>query len=262
MKITTKLTNLGFEITLGEEDVSTPLKPAPDANQDNPRDHYVYANVDDTGRVFYIGKGVGRRAWSTDRHPLWHRYVENHSSGNYTVRILRDNLSAEEAEELEANWTAQCSDSLVNWVNMGRPTDFGALAEYHRLRNANRALVESAKDIEKTDLEAAAAMYVQAIEAIHSYATISYEKGLVGQLLQEESAEVGISGELEALDRLSLCLTKLGRPAEAASRADQYFALYRRDLKLAAAERIIKRIEKARSRTAPSTKGTHVRRDR
>jgi hypothetical protein len=170
--------------------------------------------------------------------------------GNYKIQILQDNLSDEEAEELEANWIAQCADSLVNWVNAGRPTDFSVLAECNRLRDANRALIESAKHTERTDLEAAASMYVRAIEAISSYVTISYEKGLVAQLLEEESAEQGINGELEALDRLSLCLTRLGRPEEAASRADQYFALYRRDLRLAASERITKRIEKARSRTA------------
>ncbi len=251
MNFAMKVTNLGIELSMAQEGTSTPLTRDPSADQENPRANYVYAHVDSRGQAFYIGKGAGRRAWSKDRHPLWHRYVEKHLNGTYAVQILQDNLSEGESEELEADWIAQCADSLVNWVNIGRLTDFEALAEYHRLRGANRVLIESAQSTEKTDLEAAAAMYIRAIEAVRGYAFIEYEKGLVGELLGEESAELGINGELQALDRLSLCLIKLGRLDEAARRADSYFELYRRDLKLAGAARITKRIEKGRRRTAP-----------
>jgi hypothetical protein len=94
-------------------------------------------------------------------------------------------------------------------------------------------------------LEAAAELYCQAVDAIRVYAMISAEGGLVGQLLAEESAEMGLNGELHALDRLTLCLVRLGRAEEAARQADNYFALYRRDLQFASAVRIRKRIEKA-----------------
>jgi hypothetical protein len=96
-------------------------------------------------------------------------------------------------------------------------------------------------------------LYVQAIEAISEYAFINYEKGLVGQLLVEEADELGRSGEVEGLDRLTMCLIKLKRPTEAAQHADNYFASYRRDLQVAASQRISKRIEKALARTRRPT---------
>ena len=40
------------------------------------REFYVYAHRDNKGAIFYIGKGTGKRAWSQDRHPVWHRYVK------------------------------------------------------------------------------------------------------------------------------------------------------------------------------------------
>lgn len=249
MKFTARLTNLGVELSLHDGDGPKPLQPAPDANQDNPRRSYVYAHLDSAGKIFYVGKGERRRAWSTDRHPLWRRYVEKHLGGNYQVRILQDNLSAGEAEEVEAAWIAQCSDDLVNWVNMGRATDFEALEHYHKLRNANRALIQEAKAIEKRNVVQAVKMYVQAIEAIPGYAFINYEKGLVGQLLSEEADEVGRSGEIEALDRLTMCLIKLERSDEVTQHANNYFALYPLDLQRAASQRIAKRIEKALGRT-------------
>ncbi len=209
--------------------------------------------MDDVGNIFYVGMGEGRRAWSIDRHPLWRRYVDKHLGGKYQVRILKDNLSVQEAEEVEAAWIAQCSDSLVNWQNMGRATDFQALERYHKLRDANRSLIQQAKAHENIDLAEAAQMYVKAIEAIAQYDSIDYEKGLVGKLLDEEAQDIGRAGEIEALDRLTMCLVKLGRSTEAANHVSRYFATYRRDLQLSAAQRIGKRIENALARAAKGT---------
>jgi len=118
MEFTIKPTNLGIELSLHNGKAPIPIEPSPDADQKYPRKYCVYAHLDNTGKVFYVGKGTGRRAWSTDRHPLWSRYVEKHLNGVYQVRILHDNLSEEEAEELEAEWIAQCSDTVVNWFNI------------------------------------------------------------------------------------------------------------------------------------------------
>ena len=248
MKFTAGLTNLCIELSVHGGDGRRPLKPAPDANQENPRKSYVYAHVDSSGKIFYVGKGERRRAWSIDRHPLWHRYVQKHLGGTYQVLILQDNLSPAEAEEVEARWMAQCSDGLVNWAKMGRAIDFQALERFHKLRDANRALIRQAKASEEGDLAQAAKMYAQAVEAIREYAFINYEKGLVGVLVAEEDEELGRNGELEALDRLTMCLIKLGRAREAALRIDEYFSLYRRDLELAGSQRIAKRIGKALAR--------------
>jgi tetratricopeptide (TPR) repeat protein len=257
MKLTAKLTNLGIELSLHEDEVPGPLEPATDADQIHPRQYYVYAHLDSSGQVFYVGKGMGRRAWSTDRHPLWYRYVDNHLNGVYQVRILHDNLSAENVEEVEAEWIAQCSDTVVNWFNMGRETDFEALDRRNNLRAENLSLIQQAKAIEKNDMEKAASIYIQAIEAIQAYAFITYEKGLVGQLLEEEAAELGVCGEVNALDRLTICLIKLGRPTEAAEHTDKYFALYRRDLQFGIAGRIVKRVDKAIARMQKPNKPLH-----
>lgn len=245
MKFTTNLTNLGIELSLHENGAPKLLTPATDTDQKRPRQYYVYAHLDSSGQIFYVGKGTGRRAWSTDRHPLWSRYVKKHLNGEYQVKIFHDNLSAEDVEEVEAAWIAQCSDTIINWFNMGRETDFEALDMRNRLRDENLSLIRQAKTIEKHDLEKAASMYIQAIEAIQAYAFITCEKGLVGKLLEEEAAELGVCGEVSALDRLSICLIKLGRPTEAIQRTDNYFALYRHDLQFGVAKRIVKRVSKA-----------------
>jgi hypothetical protein len=245
MQYRIKLTNRGVELSQYEGDVPGPLEPSPDADQDHPRRYYIYAHLDSAGEIFYIGKGTGRRAWSPDRHPLWSRYVEKHLGGEYQVRILQDNLSPGEAEELEAAWIDQYSDRVVNWINMGREIDLETLDRRNALRTGNLAVIREAEAIEKHDRDKAAVMYIQAIETIRSYAFLTYEKGLVGKLLGEEAADLGVHGEIHALDRLTMCLIKLGRPEEAAQRAEDYFSQYARDRQLIVAARITHRVRKA-----------------
>lgn len=251
MTLKFSFTNLGIEITTDNDKNCELLKPSPDADQEKPRKYYVYAHVDNSGTVFYVGKGTGRRAWSTDRHELWHRFVDKHLGGCYKVIILHDGLTEERAEELEGNWIYQCSNTIVNWQNFGRDTDFRSLERYNELRNANRDFIAKARKIEKSDLVHATKMYREAIEAISKYVVIRYENGLVGQLMNEELEYLGAFGEIEALDRLTLCLTKLGRVEEAVQVTNEYFKNYRRDLGRRAAERIKKRLGKATARQNP-----------
>lgn len=245
MKFSIGANNDGITLMPGAE-ASIRRERNPSASQSQPKRSYVYAHLDEYGVPFYIGKGVDRRAWNDDRHPLWHRYVEKHLRGNYSVVILEDDLTPMGAEEAESVWIAQEAETLVNWVNMSRPTDFKESARYHELRNANRALIAQAKDKEKADLEGAVVLYKQALERLAEYATIQPDKGLVGKLLDEEIEEIGLRGELQILDRLTLCLVRLGRSSEASAAATSYFTSYRADILLSAAKKIQQRLAKAK----------------
>jgi hypothetical protein len=248
MKFSAGLTNLGIEVSIGDGESQSP-KPDPGANQAKPRKTYVYAHLDDAGKIFYIGKGEGRRAWSENRHFLWYRYVDKNLNGKYQVRILHDNLSPELAEEIEAAWIAHYSNDIVNWFNLARPIDYEALDRHNKLQATNRALIQKAKAQEKLNLALAAEMYVRAIDALAQYASINWESGIIGRLLDEHAQEYGLCGEIEALDRLTMCLAKLGRANEAANHVQRYFAMYRGDLERPATERIRKRVEKALARS-------------
>lgn len=239
---------------IGSLDISFRLEPAAQdtdhlgsmaPHQKGPTGFYVYGHYDQQGNLFYVGKGNGKRAWSTDRHPIWIRYVEKHLNNQYTVRIIADGMKEDEAETKEWSLISQHGATLVNWVNFGRQTDFKLLEQFHILCNANKKLIQETKTLEATQPEVAIERYLLAIEKIGEYAFMTYELGLIGQLCKEEAEEQGYRGEMEALDRLTLCLCKQGRALEAQENANNYFARYKKDLLLNGSKKINKRIEKA-----------------
>ena len=63
-------------------------------------DYYVYIHKQkDTGQVFYVGKGRGRRAWSAySRSKFWKSKVEKHG---IVVELVLDNIQEWYALELE-----------------------------------------------------------------------------------------------------------------------------------------------------------------
>lgn len=247
MKFSFQAGTTGVSIFFGENEPQR-LEPSKTVNQKSPLRFYVYGHFDENEVPFYIGKGTRKRAWDTDRHPLWHRYVSNHLGGKYSVVILQDNLTSEEAEDLENLWVAQESDTLINWANYGRQTDFESLDRFHKLRDKNRALAAKAKALEGAKIEKAISLYRKALQEIHEYATIQPDKGLVGQLVDEERGEIGIRGDIQVLDRLTLCLCKCRLYDEAIQTTEGYFQTYKADLMSKTAERILKRIRKSRAK--------------
>lgn len=83
---------------------------------------YVYAFRDATGSVFYVGKGQGTRAHDVDthRHGRLGYYIAKFLGEIYTVEILRNRLSPDDAEFLEAQLIDIFGRQLVNWAgNVG-----------------------------------------------------------------------------------------------------------------------------------------------
>lgn len=81
--------------------------------------YYVYAHVKPDQTVFYVGKGTRARAWSQHgRNERWKRTVAKHG---YSVTLLVDQLTQEQAVEEEAAIIAYFKPfgSLVNILERG-----------------------------------------------------------------------------------------------------------------------------------------------
>lgn len=203
---------------------------------------YVYLHKDKDGNIFYVGKGIEKRAWSKDRHPIWIKYVEEKLNGQYFVEIYQSNLTEEKALSLEADLINEHGKKLVNWMNPGRDFDIAAIAEYHKQRDANRSFVNETKSFEQTDPQMAIERYKKALKIMKSYESITLERGLVAEL------NTPSWGDYHILNRLISCLVKEKRYAEAIHEAETYFKEFPTVLELAAGQKILGRISKLKQK--------------
>lgn len=78
-------------------------------------DCYVYAHLDAYGRIFYIGKGVDGRAWSSSsRLDSW-KLVASHG---YSVCLISSGMPDDYALELERHLIFELRDSGIDLVNV------------------------------------------------------------------------------------------------------------------------------------------------
>lgn len=140
----------------------------------------------------------------------------------------------------------QYGAQLVNWANFGREIDYPAFERQRRLRDANMLLVAETRNLEEKDLALAVERYRQAIKAQREYEAIAFERGLAGEL----AAEIRIP-DVKILDRLTLCLVKLGRAKEARQEAETFFAESPRARDTAMSKRIMQRVTKDRAAPRP-----------
>lgn len=81
-------------------------------------DFYVYLHIrNDTGEVFYVGKGRKKRATRTDgRNDYWKRIVQK--SGGFSVKYVFSNLTESEAFDLEIKTIQELKNQGVNLCNL------------------------------------------------------------------------------------------------------------------------------------------------
>ena len=80
---------------------------------------YIYGHYKkDTGELFYVEKGSGKRAWSKSRNKHWHNVVNKHG---YVVKILEDGLTDEQAFSRERELIAEVGlNNLTNMLDGGQ----------------------------------------------------------------------------------------------------------------------------------------------
>lgn len=124
----------------------------------------------------------------------------------------------------------------------GRQLDYQQLSKYHGVRSSAKIIQTEAKNSEKDDLEKAIYGYRNAIKLhmqaakIKIYRTTSTDNG---QSLFPDS------GDVECLNRLTMCLCKQGKGMDANIAMNEYFSAFPKDSTLKISDQIRKRIAKA-----------------
>lgn len=78
---------------------------------------YVYQHLRaDTGEVFYVGKGKGKRLTSRGRNEYWKRIVEKHG---LIVEVIAEKLTETDAFELEVSTIRRHKEAGLKLANDG-----------------------------------------------------------------------------------------------------------------------------------------------
>lgn len=89
------------------------------------KDFYVYLHKTLDGRVFYVGKGRGKRAWSKkSRSKQWYKI----STQGYLVEMYQENISEKDALELESD-LIRITPDIIN-TKIHTTVSFDDYAEY------------------------------------------------------------------------------------------------------------------------------------
>jgi DNA polymerase-3 subunit alpha (Gram-positive type) len=132
----------------------------------------------------------------------------------------------------------------------GRRLDHNNNAQYHGMRSSAKLLQQEAKTAEATDIEQAIYGYRSAlklhIESAKVQIYVAVRKDNTQSLFPE-------SGDIECLNRLTLCMCKVGRADEAQSAIDDYLSAFPKDAELKTAEQVRRRVEKALAKVQRKT---------
>lgn len=210
-----------------------------------PGKFYVYTHKDKDGTVFYVGKGTGDRAYSRERSPEWIEYLDKRSDGGFSVEIVRDGISEEDALEIEDAVMKIHGGTIINRVNPHAPYDsakFRAYCEAQRcfgetLKRATN--FQKAKEFDKAISEFEAA-YTHHLEMARN---ADYDLGARNGL---KSTAFAYHPTSALADGYSMVLLKTGRNHELVAFAERYFRDYAAPYNKAE-DRLRTRMEKARN---------------
>jgi hypothetical protein len=101
--------------------------------------HYTYAHTKPDGTIFYIGKGIGRRAYSKNRNDHWKRIVSKYG---YEVQILAHWDTEAEALDHEVLLISCMKDMGIELANM---TDGGEGATGYQHTEESKAKISKVR---------------------------------------------------------------------------------------------------------------------
>jgi len=205
---------------------------------------YVYAFRDASGSVFYIGKGHGNRAHDVDahRHGRLGYYVAEFLRGTYTVHILRNGLSPDDAEVLESQLIEVFGRQLANWVgNLGTMLTSESVAQMRKGAEGLRARARVAAAGDR--LEEAVSLCREALAYLSKWEQTEHDTE-VHELERLAATSLAARVDLreaqsdylphapvlacECLSDLTRYLCALGRPEEARREVDAFTERYPR----------------------------------
>lgn len=193
--------------------------------------------------------------YTKSRHPNLPRYRLQDVCEAFSIEVEeRDGIKAhrafydtERATKLFFAVSSGAEPTIFNTPANRKSVNYKELAKYHGIRSAAKEVSEKSKKLEREDINSAISGHNSAIELLIQARSLK---------IYSEDTDHGYGGDIECLNRLTICLCKAGRAEEAQAAAALYFSTFPQDRDLKSAAQILKRLEKAALRSLNPDKTT------
>jgi hypothetical protein len=203
---------------------------------------YVYRHRAPNGRVFYVGKGTGNRAWSKDRPPEHQQYVDRFCGGRYEVEVVRNGVSEDDALTLEDVLMQEHGATIINRQNLHAPYSSDRMQLYcGALQREAEALTRARSLRDVGYIDDAKQAFVEAYtQALLTREYSDYDQGARSLVDIPFPAPTAIAHEYTVM------LFKAGAYSEVVDFVDKFERDYGPHFTVQAQQAVLKRRERAR----------------
>lgn len=192
-------------VRTGAQPDSAEVRPDPTAREWTIWGHYARSN----GDIFYVhvSRDGGKSEPEDDFD--WQEYVQQALGGLYDVRVIARSVTIGEATTLRNNLYYQHGKLLIN-----RYAFRTSLQPYTDGYRKCIELIDSGKALEKSDIPAAVATYLQAMQIHRGYVNLPAVEGVFGEFFVRSEMRSRCREGAHILDRLSILMRKTGQHKE------------------------------------------------
>lgn len=202
----------------------------------------VYVYKDGAGSIFFVGIDIEGEHFSSNPSSYVKGYVQNTLKGEYSIEILKSNISSEAANYLKDRVLELYSEDVINTQNFHRKFDMEIFGRYKAALDNYKTTLQSGLFFEKTDIAQAIFEYERAfnyyIEAMNSRNYDATEAYLKAHTPPPPS---------KLADRISICLKKTKEHQRLVDFSERYFLYFTRSERTSGEMNLLKRFLEARN---------------
>lgn len=207
----------------------------------------VYVFKDKAEVIFFVGIDIAGKDFSENPSQYVKDYISNTLNGDYSIHVLKGNISPHAANTIKERILELYSESLINTVNFHRKFDMEIFEKYKLAMESYKSSLDVAIRYEKTNIALAINEYEIAFD--------SYIQAMNSR--NYDGSEAYISAHSppppsKLAERISLCLKKTKEHKRLITFAERYFLYFKRSERTKGEMNMLNRFLEARNNLAQS----------
>jgi hypothetical protein len=202
----------------------------------------VYVFKDKADAIFFVGIDIFGKDYAANPSPYVKEYISKTLNGEYSVHVVKGNISSHAANSIKERILELYSESLINTVNFHRKFDMEIFENYKLAMENYKSSLDAAIRFEKTDMALAINEYEIAFD---SYIQAMNSRNFDGREAYISAHSPPPPSKLA--ERISFCLKKTKEHNRLINFAERYFLYFKRNERTKGEMSLLNRFLEARN---------------